>query len=463
MLATRQMIRELIDAKIQDLPEVAVKKIKWAVLDDVGIAFQGYAMAGRVFAEYARDAGGSLEATVVGDGAKVSAGVAAGVNANMAYLSNFNETGPGGHALSIITQPAIAMGERLGSSGNEILAAVVAVYEINARLHHAATDHDNIAHDYMGGNMGTRHLILNTALVCGKLMNLDETQMNHLVGLAWTLPPPQRGFVAHAAAPSVYRSMGSSANVMICPVGVQAALLAQKGFEGTLDVLEKVGVYDLEILSKSPSPYYYTLNELYLKSWPVNGGGSHHAIDLATSIVKEEGIQPQDIDEIRFFVKEAIWFEHPFNFTEPKDYLDAIYSVPRAMATAILGYEPGPAWFTEESFKDPRVPELARKVKILKDPQVTELGQKHTPIPKADGRHVVEVSVKGRTYRKETAYIDVIGGPRRPLSNEFLEAKFRRLVTPVIGKADTEELLSNLSRLEDVRDIRDLTKHYKHR
>ena len=78
MSTTKQLIKELIETDFEDIPSAAVEKIKGAILDDVGIAFQGYAMQGQTLVDYARDAGGAPESTVVGDGAKVSAGCGGG-------------------------------------------------------------------------------------------------------------------------------------------------------------------------------------------------------------------------------------------------------------------------------------------------------------------------------------------------------------------------------------------------
>ena len=105
---------------------------------------------------------------------------------------------------------------------------------------------------------------------------------------------------------------------------------------------------------------------------------------------------------------------------------------------------------------------LAKKVRIELDPEPLDPAEKTTGsiVPYPHGRRRAEVTSKGRTFRKETAYVDVIGGPRRPLSKEELEAKFKRLVTPVIGKAPTENLFSGLARLEEIEDFRDLTSLY---
>ena len=101
---------------------------KKAILDDVGIAFLGYDLEGGQVIEYARAVGhGAPEATLIGDGGKVSCLVAAGANAQMAQDTDFNETGPGHHIISPIAQTAISVAERTGSSGkNQVIAKFTA-------------------------------------------------------------------------------------------------------------------------------------------------------------------------------------------------------------------------------------------------------------------------------------------------------------------------------------------------
>ena len=101
-------------------------------------------------------------------------------------------------------------------------------------------------------------------------------------------------------------------------------------------------MYDLEAVATSPTPYHYVTYEMYLKPWIAPGGTSHHAIDLAVSIVQEEGLRPDDIDEIKLLVREPNWVNPPFNLPEPSSYWEALYAIPSVIALILLGEEPGP-------------------------------------------------------------------------------------------------------------------------
>src|SRR3990172_2941186 len=92
------------------LPRDVIDSLKRALLDYLGVALMGYGMGAPALLAYAKAAGGSGEATIIGDGARVSPGVAAGVNAQFAYNTDFEEAGPGDHAGLMSASLALAGG-----------------------------------------------------------------------------------------------------------------------------------------------------------------------------------------------------------------------------------------------------------------------------------------------------------------------------------------------------------------
>ena len=101
MSVTRDLIRTFTNASFDQIPQPAIEITKQAILDDVGIGLLGYSMAGEPIIDYAKTVGGGVsESTLIGDGTKVSSLVAAGANAQMAFDTDFNETGPGHHIMS---------------------------------------------------------------------------------------------------------------------------------------------------------------------------------------------------------------------------------------------------------------------------------------------------------------------------------------------------------------------------
>ena len=447
MGVTRQIANEIVEAKFQEIPGPAVERTRRAILDDVGIGFLGYSVAGQPLVEYAKDVGGGRpEATLIGDGTRVSCVAAAAVNAQMACDTNFNETGPGHHELSSLAQTAISVGERVGASGKDVITAVALSYEMNGRFTRAA-----LPAEIIGGYGSKRHIVLSVTIAAAKLLGLDETQINHAIGIAWYYSPPPQEFIYHHS----WWKRIASFHLGTCQLGVQSALLAQKGFEGPSDLLEKETFYDLERLMWSPSPYHYPANELLLKPW-ISPRGTQPGLQAALEIVAEQEIGPEEIDEI-IFTGKSLYFDFPFNNPAPVEYWDAIYSVQWQFAMALLGYEAGAAWTTEERLRDPACIALARKVKLQEDSYTSEVWDSGQTVAD-DYPNEVEILAGGRRYKKRKTYRENLGSPGAPLSPEQLEGKFRTQAVPVIGEGRCEELLGMLSRLEEQRDIRELTR-----
>ena len=349
MGVTQELAKQIVNAKFEDIPEKAVDRIRRGILDDIGVGFLGYHMDPRVppLIEYAKEIGGGVQgSTIIGDGTKVSSVLAAGVNAQITSGTDFQETGPGGHALSNLVQTGVAVADRVGASGKDLITAVALAYDINGRFARAAFPleliHGKLPKRDASFPGHFKHYGATAAITAAKLLGLDEQQVNQAIGIGWYFSP-------HPSATGMLS--GGVFNLGACNWGIQAALLAQKGFEGPSDFIEIESRHDLAPLLSSPSPYYYPEKELQLKLW-IASRGTHPGISAAVDIVKEEGIRVEDIEEIRFRAK-RFYFQHPFSVAEPSGYWEATNSIVWAFAMALLGYEPGPEWLTEERTQRP--------------------------------------------------------------------------------------------------------------
>ena len=453
MSVTQEMANQIVKANYEDIPPAAIERVKRGILDDIGIGFLGYHMDTRAapFIEYAKEFGGGLpEATIIGDGTKVSCIFAAGVNAQMSSGTDFNETGPGGHALSNIVQTGIAVGERVGASGREVITAIALGYEMNGRFSRSAFPMGLINGQLPKRDTSfpghSRHFATTAAITASKLLGLDETQTNHAVGMAWYYGPvPSAGFMVERGV----------FNLGACDWGIQAALLAQKGFAGPEGFIEMASQHDLDGLIESPSPYYFPEKELQLKPW-ISSRGTQPGVTAFFEIVKEEGLKLEEIEEVRVKAK-ALYFQYPFDNPAPTAYWDASLSVQWQYAMLLQGVEPGPDWLKEERFKDTAAIALAKKIKIENHPRATEIwdsGVRYTN----EAPNEVEVVARGKVYMKTRTYGDAPGSALNPMPKEQLDRKFKANVTPVLGEKQSAELIGMLTELQKQRDIRSVTK-----
>jgi len=392
---------------------------------------------------YAKAAGGWGEATIIGDGARVSPGVAAGVNAQFAYNTDFDETGPGNHAFSMIASTALAAGESVGSDGRAILAAMAVAYQLNGKFHRSLIPGRSTA--------GIRHLPVNVAVCAGKLVGLDRARLEQAIELAWMLAPAELDSVFRSAW---WRSVGQG-DVLICPAGMNAALLAEHGVEGPLGLVEAEGIYDAAGLRdlNGPEPFHYVRHEMHLKPW-IGSRGTHGAIQLARQIVLEATIRPADIEEIVVQCR-ALYLRPPFDCPRPQAWQDAAYSVQWTIVMAILGYEPGPEWLKEERLRDPEALRLTSAIRLVEDPIATEIwesGRRFAP----ELSNTISIEARGQVFTRSLRAAEFLGSPQAPLSGQQVADKFLRLSVPVIGKERAANVLRWVNTLDKQADVRTL-------
>lgn len=107
---TRELANYVAGERFEHLPRKVVESTKRLILDDVGCAFGGWSTKqGRILVDFAREVRGEREATLIGEGEKVSCILAAGVNAHMAGILDFNETWKVGHVGSAVAQTGISL------------------------------------------------------------------------------------------------------------------------------------------------------------------------------------------------------------------------------------------------------------------------------------------------------------------------------------------------------------------
>lgn len=436
---TRSLIAETMDTDLGNIPEAAVDRMRRALVDTVGTTYGGWPVIGRQLGAYAREVGARPEAVVIGDGMRTSCEMAAGINAQMARTMDFEEGGPGLHIAPSLIHTVLAVGQRTGASGAEMLATACVVYEINARFHYA-----NRAGDIQ------RHIPVCLTLAAARLLGLDRETTNLALGLSWNYPV-RKSLPARPPAPKRISRIGFG-NLWQCQAGIQSALLAMNGFGELPDELEhRDDEYRIDELASSPDPFFYTADQLQLKVWPASRQ-CHGALQLLRDLIAEHDLSLPEIDRIRLGLPAFYLKPHMFD-PGPETYWEAIYSVQWAAALAILDVEPGPAWFTEARLADPAARDLAARIEIEEDRESTRIWDSRYL---ADVINTVTVSARGRTHRRSVTMRDAIGGAGNPMPKEVLDDKFLRQVRPLVGEQSATRLIEALWSIESVPNARDL-------
>jgi 2-methylcitrate dehydratase len=135
---------------------------------------------------------------------------------------------------------------------------------------------------------------------------------------------------------------------------------------------------------------------------------------------------------------------------KPESRETADHSLPYCLAIGLIEGDVGPDQFQKEQWKDPKVLELMSKIKISVD---TELDKLYPPARPA----CLEIrSKKGPSFRARVDYPK--GDPQNPMTDEEVQAKFRKLANRLMGKCQIDRIIEVVNRIEKIDDIGEITK-----
>ena len=136
--ATQQLARYAAELRYEDVPPEVVAKAKDLIRDSIGCLLAGSTLAA---AQSVRDLILPMAATgpssVAGTRRRIAAPLAAYINAQVTNLFDFDDTLEGralGHPGATVIPAALALAEETGAGGRDVIAAVVAGYEVYSRV-----------------------------------------------------------------------------------------------------------------------------------------------------------------------------------------------------------------------------------------------------------------------------------------------------------------------------------------
>ena len=136
----------------------------------------------------------------------------------------------------------------------------------------------------------------------------------------------------------------------------------------------------------------------------------------------------------------------------PSNSFSASFSVPYASAIAMqYGSVLLEHFFEGDKWRDPSLPELARKVTGGATLEFDHLSQRDAYMPCR-----VTITLKNGQVVSE-AVLHPEGDPRNPMSRENILAKFFSCTTRFLAQPKAEAIVSIVDRLEEVPDIHELT------
>jgi 2-methylcitrate dehydratase len=455
---SRQLAEYGLGLKIKDLPPEVIKQVKTLALDTIGCAFGGYpSPASTIVLKTLPELGGPPESTVIGNAGKTSCLNACMANGVMVRFLDYNDVyaapGPilsGGHPSEVM--PSIfAVGERQHSTGEQVIEAIVAAYELSARFINACTV--KLSLELKGWNNDLRAgMIMPPAI--GKLLGLNAEQIENAIGTTSSL---NMVLGILDASKEEYTMTKNLRFPLTARDAVLACLLAQKGFtgpkrviEGSKGFIESVVQGDFDLDKFTDFKGFYIM-ETGIKPFTADAT-THGHLTATLELVKEHDIKPQDVAQIRIWAtpRDAEHTGQPAK-RYPTNKETADHSSYYLTARAIIDREIGPRQFTDEKYADPLARELNDKVISFEG--LDELAEYFSA-------GISEIITKqGQTYKKEVLYPK--GHYRNPMTDQEVEDKFRSMASVYMGESQMKEIIDTINNMDKLKDISDLTKLFQ--
>lgn len=425
--------------RYEDLLSKVVERAKFLLMDSVGVVLGGaVTQPGQLLIQYTKERGGVEEACVLGASYKTHCAQAAFVNGQVGCILDFDETFLNlAHPGLPLVVTALAMGEHLEASGKELITSLVAGFEVSTRIILAIRPSPQRMKQVLPI---TSPNALGCAAVASKLLNLNPGGINTALGIAGV----------NAPLPSIWKiiqppsTLIKTANGWTAELGINSALLAEKGFPGCRDILD--GDHGFWVLAGSDRCDYKLLTDGLGNDYNILKTSfkphsiirrAQLAIDGALDLVHENGIDVPSIEEL--YIKVPSYMTGlPYNM-KPDSMQTACWSIPWGVAMALLGYHPGPEWYAEKRFSDPEVKSLLGQMKMITDPEADRR-------PYQQVRVTVEIRAGGKSYSRAGEIAK--GDPEKPLTKEELRSKFERLAGYLLTKGSIGKLIEGFERLE---------------
>jgi 2-methylcitrate dehydratase PrpD len=440
MQATQALARFVADTRYADLPASLIAELKIAVLDAMAAAYVGSSLpwAQRVV-EMVHELGGAGEATAVNQ--PWTTDVSRAALANGAMIGAFEcEPLTGSHASGTVLPAALAICERDRRSGKELLLALALGFELSGRLNRTAVGLESTRGFHNPGVQGP----FGAAAAVGKLLGFDADTLASALGLAGSCAAGLLEF-AWAGDDTKRIHLGRASSM-----GLESALLAQKGLRGPVTVIE--GRYGYFNAFSEPADIGKLVAGLGTK-WIIQPAShkayathvTHQAVVQAIQDLKREhGFEPASITRVVVRGPHRI-LEERHTVRGPRTVMGGQYSLPFTAAVALTRDMSDPRVYDQAAVDDPLVRKLAQEVELVLDERAHEMFEGS-----------VEVACGSKKYAKQTAPHK--GSPHNPLRWDDACEKFTRYTRGLIGEAQEKALMSAIADLENRPDVAELAR-----
>ena len=318
--------------------------------------------------------------------------------------------------------PAILAGQQPHHELGDLLAALVAGYEVAARLGRATTFRPGL---HPHGTWG----VCGAAVATAKLRGFDAGQMAEAIRIAASLPIATHYEAVHQGT-SVRNLWSGLANFN----GVLAADLVTAGFTGPADMPARVlgetlgTAFDRVGVSEGLGRDFLILGNSFKLDACCRR--AHASVDALRAAIAQSDVRPAEIDaiEVETYARAVEATGRP---GVPSSSLAAKFSIPYILSAYLQDGRLDHAAFGDPRLIDPSVAALIDKVTVAEDPALTAL------LPRT---RAARVSIRSGHRLWSAEAHGSRGDPHDPLSRDEVVEKFVAQASPGFGDAEARRL-----------------------
>ncbi len=434
---TKRLCDRIAATGYDDLTDAARIAARRLVLDGLAVAVAGSKQEASpgIIAAHLLEMGGSEAATAIGFGYRTSPVNAAYVNGVSMHVLDFEPMwNPANHQLSTTLPAALALAESRGMGGRAVLTALVKGIEMQGWIRQSSRQFEaRQARFHPPSQVGS----MGAAVAAAHMLDLDVDELRNALGIAASRTG---GLLANAG------TMTKSTNCGVAvAAGLDAAMLAARGFTGNPDIFEAPqgyvdGLFDdgfvLEDLLNYGPPFRIVEPSYAIKMFP-SQYGTHFAITAALEL-HEKIADPAAVESIEVVTPQMFYIDRP----QPVTGLAGKFSWQYVTAAALLDGR-----VTMASFEDER--RFAPDMEAMLDRISVDM---RADIPARFDQMHVETTVRLKDGTTLRARCD---GPRgkwggAPISDEDHLVKVRDCLAVRLDGAAAAQVIALASRVDDL-------------
>ena len=447
---TTELARFTADIRLDRLPPDVVSRARFLLLDLVGniVRARHDAESTPSLLGAARALGMAAGNTgVFGDAARYTPAGAAYLNGALAHSLDFDDTHAAGslHPGAPVIPAALAAGEMCGASGADVLAAIVAGYEITCRVALALPAGE---HYDRGFHPTATCGAFGAAAAAARVFGLSAEQIEGALGTVLSQCAGSLQFLVNGAWTKRFQVGWAACN------GLVAATLVREGFKGASEALEGRHGF-LRAYAPNPNPAravqelgrVFELMATAVKPYPSCRYG-HAGIDAALALRAANDLKPGEIERVTLGLPRAgmmLIGDPAEKKADPRNVVDGQFSGPFVISSALATGAMG--WDSYSLLQDPTLRALLPKVRCEVDPEI------EAEFP-ANMSGKLTVEARGQRFSRKVVVPK--GEPANFLTEAELRAKFAGLTDAVLGAERGARLADAVLAIDTLADVASL-------